>query len=101
MERMKQQAINLGVEFVEDKIIEVDFKQRPFSCNSENYNLFTADTIIIATGASARWLGLESEEKFLGFGVSGCATCDGFFYRGKDVAVGRRRQYGCRRSAHI
>ncbi len=87
MERMKQQAINLGVEFVEDKIIEVDFKQRPFSCNSENYNLFTADTIIIATGASARWLGLESEEKFLGFGVSGCATCDGFFYRGKDVAV--------------
>lgn len=87
MERMKQQAINLGVEFVEDKIIEVDFKQRPFSCNSENYNLFTADTIIIATGASARWLGLESEQKFLGFGVSGCATCDGFFYRGKDVAV--------------
>ncbi|MBP3514629.1 MAG: FAD-dependent oxidoreductase, partial [Alphaproteobacteria bacterium] len=87
MERMKQQAINLGVEFVEDKIIEVDFKQRPFSCNSENYNLFTADSVIIATGASARWLGLESEKKFLGFGVSGCATCDGFFYRGKDVAV--------------
>lgn len=87
MELMKQQALNLGVEFVEDKIIEVDFKQHPFSCNSENYNLFTADAIIIATGASARWLGLESEQKYLGFGVSGCATCDGFFYRGKDVAV--------------
>ena len=87
MKRMKQQALNLGVEFIEDKIIEVDFKQYPFSCNSENYNLFTANSVIIATGASARWLGLESEEKFLGFGVSGCATCDGFFYRGKDVAV--------------
>ena len=87
MEQMKQQALNLGVEFVEDKIIEVDFKQHPFNCNSENNNLFTADTIIIATGASARWLGLESEQKFLGFGVSGCATCDGFFYRGKDVAI--------------
>ena len=87
MERMKQQALNLGVEFVEDKIIEVDFQQHPFNCNSENNNLFTADTIIIATGASARWLGLESEQKFLGFGVSGCATCDGFFYRGKDVAI--------------
>ena len=87
MELMKQQALNLGVEFVEDKIIEVDFKQHPFSCSYENYNLITADAIIIATGASARWLGLESEQKYLGFGVSGCATCDGFFYRGKDVAV--------------
>lgn len=87
MQRMQEQAKNVGVKFVEDKIIEVDFKQHPFVCNSENDNIFVGDSIIIATGASARWLGLPSEEKFLGFGVSGCATCDGFFYRGKDVAV--------------
>ena len=64
-----------------------DFSRRPFECNSENHNLFCGDSVIIATGASARWLGLPSEEKFRGFGVSGCATCDGFFYRGRDVAV--------------
>ena len=87
MEDMRQQALNLGVEIVEDRITEVDFKRRPFECNSENHNLFVGDTVIIATGASARWLGLPSEEKFRGFGVSGCATCDGFFYRGRDVAV--------------
>ena len=87
MEDMRQQALKLGVEIVEDRITEVDFKRRPFECNSENHNLFVGDTVIIATGASARWLGLPSEEKFRGFGVSGCATCDGFFYRGRDVAV--------------
>lgn len=78
MEDMRQQALKLGVEIVEDRITEVDFKRRPFECNSENHNLFVGDTVIIATGASARWLGLPSEEKFRGFGVSGCATCDGF-----------------------
>lgn len=88
MEQMRQQAINLGVEIIDDRIVEVDFKQRPFICSSENHNQFTGDTVIICTGASARWLGLPNEEKFRGFGVSGCATCDGFFYRGRDVACG-------------
>lgn len=87
MERMRQQAKNLGVNMIEDKIIEVDFSQRPFTCNSENHDLYNSDSIIIATGATARWLGLESEQRFLGFGVSGCATCDGFFYRNRNVAV--------------
>ena len=87
MENMRQQALNLGVQMIEDQITEVNFQTRPFVCKSENGNIFTADTVIIATGASARWLGLPSEEKFRGFGVSGCATCDGFFYRNRDVAV--------------
>ena len=87
MENMRQQALNLGVKMIEDQITEVNFQSRPFVCKSENGNSFTSDTVIIATGASARWLGLPSEEKFRGFGVSGCATCDGFFYRNRDVAV--------------
>ncbi len=87
MENMKQQAFNLGVTIIEDKITEVDFRRRPFVCNSENNNIFSGDTVIVCTGASSRWLNLESEKKFIGFGVSGCATCDGFFYRNKDVAV--------------
>lgn len=87
MQRMKQQAENVGVTLVTDLIRHVDFSSRPFICTSENGNTFVADSVIIATGASARWLGLDSEKKFLGFGVSGCATCDGFFYRGRDVAV--------------
>lgn len=87
MQRMKDQAENVGVKMITDTITEVDFSQAPFHCNSEGGNLYCADSIIIATGASARWLGLDSEKKFLGFGVSACATCDGFFYRGKDVAV--------------
>jgi len=87
MHNMRVQAHNVGVQIVDDKIIEVDFSRRPFECNSENHNVFCGDSVIIATGASARWLGLPSEEKYRGFGVSGCATCDGFFYRGRDVAV--------------
>ncbi len=87
MQRMKQQAENVGVTLVTDLIRKVDFSSRPFVCTSENDNTFIADSVIIATGASARWLGLDSEKKFLGYGVSGCATCDGFFYRGRDVAV--------------
>lgn len=87
MDRMKQQAEKLGVQIIDDKITEIDFSKAPYHCNSENNNLFCGETVIVATGASARWLGLESEEKFLGFGVSGCATCDGFFYRNRDVAV--------------
>ena len=87
MQRMREQAVNVGVNIVDDIITEVDFSKKPFVCNSENSNIFIGDTVIIATGASARWLGLDSEKKFLGFGVSGCATCDGFFYRNRDVAV--------------
>lgn len=87
MERMRKQAITLGVEIIDDRIVEVDFQRRPFVCSSENHNQFCGDTIIICTGASAKWLGLPSEDKFRGFGVSGCATCDGFFYKGRDVAV--------------
>lgn len=87
MQRMKEQAQNVGVTIIDDIISEVDFSKAPYHCNSAANNLYCGDTVIIATGASARWLGLESEKKFLGFGVSGCATCDGFFYRNKDVAV--------------
>ena len=83
---MKEQALNLGVKIIEDSITEVNFAQRPFICKSESKE-FQADSIIISTGASARWLGLESEEKFRGFGISSCATCDGFFYRNKEVVV--------------
>lgn len=87
MSRMREQAQNVGVKIIEDIITEVDFSQTPFSCTSENNQLFYGDSVIISTGASARWLGLDSETKFLGYGVSACATCDGFFYRGKDVAI--------------
>lgn len=87
MENMRTQAQNVGVRMVDDKITEVDFNTRPFVCSSENGNEFTADTVIISTGSSARWLNLPSEKKYIGFGVSACATCDGFFYRGKNVAV--------------
>ncbi len=87
MSNMRQQAENIGVEMHEDIITEIDVSKRPFTLCSENGNCYVADSVIIATGASARWLGLESEAKFRGFGVSGCATCDGFFYRGKEVAV--------------
>ena len=87
MQRMRSQAENVGVTIIDDNIIEVDFSSRPFVCNSENYHVYTGETLIIATGASAKWLGLESEEKFRGYGVSGCAPCDGFFYRNRNVAV--------------
>ena len=87
MQRMRKQAQNLGVQIIDDTITEIDFEHRPFVCSSENANSFVGDSLIIATGASARWLGLPSEEKFRGFGVSACATCDGFFYRNRDVAV--------------
>ena len=87
MENMRKQAQKVGVNIVDDKITEVDFSKRPFTCTSENGNTFIAQTVIICTGSSARWLELPSEKKFIGFGVSACATCDGFFYRGKDVAV--------------
>ncbi len=86
MDRMLQQVLNLGVEVMDDFITEVDFSHKPFTMISE-HNSYVADCVIIATGASARWLGLPNEQKFLGFGVSGCATCDGFFFRNQNVAV--------------
>ncbi len=87
MDKMKNQAVKLGVQFVNDYIVEVDFAHRPFVCSSENGHSYKAKAVIIATGSSAKWLNLESEKKFLGYGVSACATCDGFFYRGRTVVV--------------
>lgn len=87
MEQMKAQAEHVGTEIVNDLITEVNFDVRPFEMKSDSGTLYTADTVIIATGAQAKWLWLDSEQKFKGFGVSACATCDGFFYRNKPVAV--------------
>ncbi|MDE1902103.1 MAG: thioredoxin-disulfide reductase [Alphaproteobacteria bacterium] len=87
MEQMATQAARVGTEVIFDTIAEVDFSKRPFTCKADSGDVFIADTVIIATGAQARWLGLPSEKKFQGFGVSGCATCDGFFFRGKEICV--------------
>jgi len=87
MEQMQAQAAHVGTEVIFDIISAVDFSQRPFTCTADSGDIFVADTVIIATGAQARWLGLDSEKKFQGYGVSGCATCDGFFFRSKEVIV--------------
>ncbi|NNE85308.1 MAG: thioredoxin-disulfide reductase [Alphaproteobacteria bacterium] len=87
MEQMEAQAKNVGTEIVNDVVVNIDFNKRPFACETDSGDIYTGDTLIITTGASARWLGLESEQKFSGFGVSACATCDGFFYREKPVMV--------------
>lgn len=87
MEAMRQQAENVGTEIIYDTITEVDLKAVPKVAKGDSGTIYTADTVIISTGAQARWLGLASEEKFNGYGVSACATCDGFFYRGKEVVV--------------
>ena len=87
MEKMKEHAIAMGTEIAEDHIASVDFSSRPFTMKGESGTTYTADSVIISTGAQAKWLGLPSEKKFQGFGVSACATCDGFFYREKDVLV--------------
>jgi thioredoxin reductase (NADPH) len=87
MEQMRAQAEHVGTEIVMDQISKVDLKQRPFKLKGESGDSYTCDVIIICTGAQARWLGLPSEEMFKGHGVSACATCDGFFYKGKDVVV--------------
>jgi len=87
MEQMRQQAEHVGTRVVIDLVVEIDLGNRPFVATGDSGDLYIGDTVIIATGAQARWLGLPSEEIFRGFGVSACATCDGFFFRGKDVVV--------------
>lgn len=87
MEQMLAQAKNVGTDVVNDSVTKCDLSVRPFRAETDTGDTYTADTVIICTGAQAKWLGLESEQKFMGFGVSACATCDGFFYRNKHVIV--------------
>lgn len=87
MEQMEAQARNVDATIITDYIEEVDFSSRPFVCKGESGDVYIGETVIITTGAQARWLGLPSEDTFQGFGVSACATCDGFFYRNKEVVV--------------
>jgi thioredoxin reductase (NADPH) len=87
MVRMEEHAREMGAEIIADYISALDLSARPFTASGDTGTTYTADAVILATGAQARWLGLPSEEKFKGFGVSACATCDGFFYRGKEVVV--------------
>lgn len=87
MEQMRLQAEHVGTEMVSDQVTAVDLQRRPFTLTCDSGAVWTCDTLIIATGAKAKWLNTPSEQKFKGFGVSACATCDGFFYRNKDVVV--------------
>lgn len=87
MDQMRAQAEHMGTRIEHDLIVDVDFSIRPFRLTGDSGTVYTADTVVIATGAQAKWLGLPTEEKFKGFGVSACATCDGFFYREKTVLV--------------
>ena len=82
MEQMQKQAEHVGTRVINDLVMSVDFSQRPFRCVGDGGDVYLADTVVIATGAQARWLGLPSESRLQGAGVSACATCDGFFYRG-------------------
>jgi thioredoxin reductase (NADPH) len=87
MEQMAKQAEHVGTKLITDIIVSCDLSSRPFACIGDSGDIYTADAIAICTGAQARWLGIPSEEKLRGFGVSACATCDGFFFRGHEVAV--------------
>ncbi|AKK19852.1 thioredoxin-disulfide reductase [Candidatus Liberibacter africanus] len=87
MEQMRLQAENFGSNIVKDSVVSVDLNRRPFVIETKSSDIWYADSLIVATGSKAKWLGLESEKKFQGFGVSACATCDGFFYKNKDVFV--------------
>ncbi|RVU38573.1 thioredoxin-disulfide reductase [Hwanghaeella grinnelliae] len=87
MEEMRKQAENVGTEIIYDIVTDVDFSATPLRAVTDGGSVYTADAVIITTGAQARWLGLDSEQKFQGYGVSACATCDGFFFRGKEVIV--------------
>lgn len=87
MEQMEKQAAHVGTQIIHDAILSVDFSKRPFIAKGESGDEYIAETLVLATGATARWLGIESEQKFAGFGISACATCDGFFFKGKEVVV--------------
>ena len=87
MDQMKEQSKAVGTEMIEDHIKEIKLKEKPFKAIGDSGQEYTGDTVIISTGAQARWLNLKSEQEFRGFGVSGCATCDGFFFKEKEVAV--------------
>ncbi|MBO9399917.1 thioredoxin-disulfide reductase [Shimia sp. R9_3] len=87
MQKMEEHARAMGCEIIGDIITDLDLSERPFKAKGDSGTLYTADAVILATGARAKWLGLESEEAFKGFGVSACATCDGFFYRGQEIVV--------------
>ncbi|NRP11296.1 Thioredoxin reductase [Aliiroseovarius sp. xm-m-379] len=87
MMKMEEHARTMGTEIIGDIIVDLDLSKRPFTAKGDSGTLYTADAVILATGARAKWLGLPSEEKFKGFGVSACATCDGFFYRGEEIVV--------------
>jgi thioredoxin reductase (NADPH) len=87
MDQMQKQAEHVGTRIINDLVMSVDFSSRPFRCTGDSGDIYLADTVVIATGAQARWLGLPSESRLQGAGVSACATCDGFFYRGKTVCV--------------
>jgi thioredoxin reductase (NADPH) len=87
MEQMEKQAAHVGARLVADHAVKIDVSRRPFRIDCDSGDVYFADTLILATGAQARWLDLPSEQKFKGYGVSACATCDGFFYRGKEVMV--------------
>ena len=87
MMKMEEHARAMGTEVIGDLIVDLDISKRPFTAKGDSGTIYTADAVILATGARAKWLGLESEEKFKGFGVSACATCDGFFYRGDEIVV--------------
>ena len=94
MEQMADQARSVDADLIDDMITEIDFSTRPFRAKGDSGNTYSGDTVIISTGAKARWLGLPSEDTFKGFGVSACATCDGFFFRREGSRCHRRRQYG-------
>ena len=87
MEQMQAQAVHVGTEVIHDIVVKADLSQRPFRLTLDSGAELLAETVVISTGAQAKWLGLDSEAEYQGFGVSACATCDGFFYRGKDVIV--------------
>jgi len=87
MEEMRKQAEHVGTTMVSDHIVSADLSKRPFTLTGDSGDIYLCDALVIATGAQAKWLGLPSEEKFKGFGVSACATCDGFFFRNKEVVV--------------
>ena len=87
MEQMEEQAAKVGTEIINDVIVAIDLSKRPFVATGDSGDTYVGETLVVATGASARWLGLPSEQKFSGFGVSACATCDGFFYRERQVMV--------------